>query len=304
MDNQAFGFQAENVGFPVGKHGETYHVGALKNTLPQRWLLPGSYDRADSVKVIAKFMNAAKEVWSDVSEELFTLGTRPHQYHALVGMYKGTEMGICATGIGAPAAEIAVVELTYGGARNFIRVGTSGCIDEQIKSGDLVVINESRGNVGTVMEYLGRDRMFDYIPCNAEVVSALEKACLSQGLSRITGEHERGTGFKTGRGYCADSFYHGQGRAVHCPLTLEMENLIPQLLQERVLTIEMETPGIAAVVTAYRERGEKPVSEVKVGSLVTPVANRITNDWTEDQRFQMQAVLVASEALHQLEKSP
>jgi uridine phosphorylase len=302
--NQAFGFQASNVIFPTGLKGETYHIGAIKDTLPKIWIVPGSYERADAVHERLDTLDAVGALWTDVQLKPLPLGTRPHQYHAITGKYNGSDIGICSTGIGAPAAEIDIIELLHGGARLFVRAGTSGCVDPQVMAGDLVVVNESRGNIGTVMEYLGRERMDGYIPSDRRIVTALEDACLSLGLERIVGAHERGKGFKTGRGYCADSFYHGQGREVFAPLTPEMQNLIPTLQAENVITIEMETPGIAAVIKMIQERGYDPKMREEVGfaSILTPVANRVTDDWNESREFQMQALKAASEALSMLDK--
>ncbi len=292
MEESAFGFKASDVTFPTGAEGETYHLGALKDSLPKCWIVPGSYERADSVK----------ELWKEVNSNPCPKGTRPHQYHAITGTYKGVKMGICSTGIGASAGEILINELIYGGGRVFVRVGTSGCLDPDIFSGDIVIVNESRGNVGTVMEYLGRKRMFDYIPSSPRVVDSLQRACLNLELKTIISkEHERGKGFKIGRGYCADSFYGGQARPAICGLTKEMETLIDELEKENVLTIEMETPGLAAVIKAYEERAPAPFNQVGFATLITPVANRKTNDWNEEKRFQMKALEVASEAFCILE---
>lgn len=288
----AFGFKAKNVEFPTGAKGETYHLGALDSSLPKYWIIPGSYTRADSIR----------ELWTDVNDNPCPLGTRPYQYHAVTGKYKDVPMGICSTGIGASAGEITMVEAIYGGGRYFVRAGTSGCNDKEIMSGDVVILNESRGNVGTVMEYLGKARMFDFIPSTPEVVEALEKACLDLGLEKISGTHERGKGFKVGRGYCADSFYAGQGRVALCPLTEEMEHLFEDLDSENVLTIEMETPGHAAVILAHRERSLEPYSQVGYASILTPVANRKTGDWNESKEYQMQTLRIASEAFVLLDR--
>ncbi len=291
MSDSAFGFKASDVDFPTGARGETYHVGALQDSLPKHWIIPGSWERAESIK----------ELWEDVNDTRCPLGTRPHQYHLITGTYNGVKMGMCSTGIGSSAGEIAINELIYGGGKNFIRVGTSGCLDPEILSGDLVIVAESRGNVGTVMEYLGRARMFDYVPSTLAVIASLDQACITAGLAKITGEHQRGKGFKVGRGYCSDSFYAGQGRPALCGLTEEMEHLIETLEAEGVLTIEMETPGFAAVIKAHRERSPPPYDEVRFATLLTTVANRKTNDWNEQKEYQMQALKIASEALWWLE---
>lgn len=46
---------------------------------------------------------------------------------------------VCSTGIGGPSTSIAVEELAQLGVRTFIRVGTTGAIQEDIAVGDLIV---------------------------------------------------------------------------------------------------------------------------------------------------------------------
>ena len=46
---------------------------------------------------------------------------------------------MCSTGIGGPSASIAMEELHNIGADTFIRVGTCGGIDLDVRSGDVVV---------------------------------------------------------------------------------------------------------------------------------------------------------------------
>lgn len=152
-----------------------------------------------------------------------------------------------------------------------------------------------------MIEYLGSERIFSYISSTPEVVSSLENACRNLGLARIYGEHQRGKGFEVGRGYCADSFYNGQGRPALCGLTMEMEELVDNLRKENFLTIEMESSGFAAIIQAHRERAPQPYDNLGFASILVPLANRITGDWNDDKKYQMQALKVASEALAQLD---
>lgn len=288
----SFGFKTKNVEFPTSEKGETYHIGTKNDNLPKYWIIPGSYERAECIK----------ELWTDLNTNPCPNITRPHQYHMITGKYKSVPMGICSTGIGSPAAEVSIVEMIFGGGRHFIRAGTCGGNDPEIMSGDVVIVNEARGNVGTVMEYLGKKRMFDYVQLNHQMIKVLEQACVNLGLKRIAGKHERGKGFKIGRGYCADSFYGGQGRTAFCSLTEETSQLLSTLENEGVLSIEMETAGIAALIKAYQERASAPYNEVTFASILTPAFNRRTGDCNEDKQYQMQLLKIASEAFVMLDK--
>ena len=61
---------------------------------------------------------------------------------AAVGTYKGAELGAWSTGIGGPSTECTLTDLAARGAHTFIRVGTTGAIQENIRIGD-IIINDS-----------------------------------------------------------------------------------------------------------------------------------------------------------------
>jgi uridine phosphorylase len=63
------------------------------------------------------------------------------------------ELGLARLPIGAPAAAIAVEELSVRGAEVFIGVGTVGAIDERLAAGDLVVCSAALRDEGTSHHY-------------------------------------------------------------------------------------------------------------------------------------------------------
>jgi uridine phosphorylase len=63
------------------------------------------------------------------------------------------ELGLARLPIGAPAAAIAVEELSARGAELFIGVGTVGAIDERLAAGDLVVCSAALRDEGTSYHY-------------------------------------------------------------------------------------------------------------------------------------------------------
>ena len=54
-------------------------------------------------------------------------------------MLNGTKVSVTSTGLGGPPAAIALEELCNWGAHTFIRVGTCGGIDMDVRGGDLVI---------------------------------------------------------------------------------------------------------------------------------------------------------------------
>lgn len=91
-------------------------------------LLPGDPNRVE--KMAAQWDEGAK---------LYTLSRRSA---AAVGTYKGVELGAWSTGIGGPSAECTLTDLAARGTHTFIRVGTTGAIQEGIRIGD-IIINDS-----------------------------------------------------------------------------------------------------------------------------------------------------------------
>jgi len=71
--------------------------------------------------------------------------------------YTGTvdRIGIsaCSTGIGCPSAAIALEELSRIGADTFIRVGTTGALQKDIKMGDIVIATSAVRADGTSKNY-------------------------------------------------------------------------------------------------------------------------------------------------------
>ena len=63
------------------------------------------------------------------------------------------DLGLARLPIGAPAAAIAVEELSARGTELFIGVGTAGAIDERLAEGDLVVCSAALRDEGTSYHY-------------------------------------------------------------------------------------------------------------------------------------------------------
>ena len=107
-------------------------LGHVDTAAPERApgyvLLPGDPNRVE--KMAAQWDEGAK---------LYTLSRRSA---AAVGTYKGVELGAWSTGIGGPSAECTLTDLAARGTHTFIRVGTTGAIQEGIRIGD-IIINDS-----------------------------------------------------------------------------------------------------------------------------------------------------------------
>ena len=104
-----------------------YFTGLNKNMISgvKYAVLPGDPKRAQS---LAKYLD------NDC-----TFLTANRQYSSYLANIAGGKVLIVSTGMGCPAISIAVEELAQLGIKYFIRVGTSGAIQNNIELGDIVI---------------------------------------------------------------------------------------------------------------------------------------------------------------------
>lgn len=100
------------------------------------------------------------------------------EYTLVNATYEGCELTICSTGIGSPSAAIAVEELAAVGVETFIRVGTTGALQEGIEIGDMVIATASAKEEGTTKRYESATipAVADYDVLSALITSAAEES--------------------------------------------------------------------------------------------------------------------------------
>lgn len=145
------------------------HIKCKKGDVAKFVLLPGDPAR---VKKIASYWDNAKEISNN------------REFLTYTGTYKGIKISATSTGIGGPSAAIAVEELANIGAQVFIRIGTCGALNGNIKSGDLVIPYASIRAEGTTKEYLPSEFPAVTTP---EVFNALTKAAENSKSTYFTG---------------------------------------------------------------------------------------------------------------------
>ena len=134
-------------------------------------------------------------------------------------------MSVTSTGIGGPSASIAMEELYRCGADTFIRIGTCGGMQTEVKSGDVVIATGAIRMEGTSREYAPIEfpAVADLAVTNA-LVGAAEK---------------KGYVFHTGVVQCKDAFY-GQHEPEVKPVSYELLNKWEAWKQLGCLASEME----------------------------------------------------------------
>ncbi len=197
-----------------------FHIRCKEGDVGRYVILPGDPGRCDSV---AKHFDDARLVSYNREFKIFT------------GTLFGEKVSVCSTGIGGPSAAIAMEELYNVGADTFIRTGTCGGIDINVKSGDIVVAT------GAVrFEHTSREYAPIEYPAVADfdVALALREASLGLGLTTHLGVVQ-----------CKDSFY-GQHSPERMPVASELLEKWEAWKRLKVKASEMESAALFVVANS------------------------------------------------------
>ena len=217
------------------QNGEQYHIGLKEGDAGKYVILPGDPKRC---KKIAEYFDNA-ELIADRRE-----------YTTYTGYLNGEKVTVTSTGIGGPSASIALEELVKIGAEKFIRVGTCGGIDINVKGGDIVVATGAVRMEGTSKEYAPIE--FPAV-ADLDITNALVEAC-----------KKLNNPFHTGIVQCKDSFY-GQHSPEKSPVSYDLINKWEAWKRLGCKASEMESAALLVVGSALN---------VKVGSVFLTVANQ------------------------------
>ncbi len=212
-----------------------YHIGLKEGDVGKYVILPGDPKRC---KKIAQYFENPQLVADN------------REYVTYTGYLDGEKVSVTSTGIGGPSAAIAMEELVKVGATHFIRVGTCGGIDINVKGGDVVVATAAIRMEGTSKEYAPIE--FPAV-ANLEITNALVDSAKQLGYTCHTGVVQ-----------CKDSFY-GQHSADKMPVSYELQNKWEAWKKLGCLASEMESAALF-IVASYLG--------VKVGSVFLTVANQ------------------------------
>ena len=146
--------------------GKQYHIGVGPDDIGEYVILPGDPKRCEK---IAKYFDNAVLVGDN------------REYVTYTGYLDGTKVSVCSTGIGGPSASIAMEELVANGAHTFVRIGTCGGMQIDIKGGDVVVATGAIRMEGTSKEYAPIE-----FPAVANTIPMLQIALKQSGFLQIT----------------------------------------------------------------------------------------------------------------------
>ena len=244
--------------------GKQYHTGVGPEDIGKYVIMPGDPKRC--AKIAEHFENSV-------------LVADSREYVTYTGTLDGVKVSVTSTGIGGPSASIAIDELAKCGAHTFIRVGTSGGMQDFVQSGDVVIANGAIRMEGTTKEFAP----IEY-PAVADiyVTNALMESAKELGIPSHVGVVQ-----------CKDSFF-GQHEPEVMPVSYELENKWQAWVRMGCLASEMESAALFIAGSFLR---------VRVGACMLVVANQerakkgLPNPQVHDTEA---AISVAVEALRKL----
>ena len=212
-----------------------YHIQVAEGEVGRYVILPGDPKRCEK---IAQYLDHPVQIADN------------REYITYTGTLDGIRVSVTSTGIGGPSASIAMEELYRCGADTFVRIGTCGGIQPEVKSGDIVIATGAVRMEGTSREYA---------PLEFPAVADL---AVTNALVEAAGK--KGYPFHTGVVQCKDSFY-GQHEPEIKPVSYELMNKWEAWKRLGCLASEMESAALF-VVGSYLK--------VRVGSCFLVVANQ------------------------------
>jgi len=206
------------------EEGLAFHLHIKEGDVGRYVLLPGDPARCEK---IARYFDDAHFV------------AQNREYVTWTGTLLGEKVSVVSTGIGCPSAAIAVEELVDVGADTFVRVGSSGSMQADVHTGDIVIVSASIRDEGTTSHYLPVE--FPAV-ANVDVVNAMRAGAKSLGLRHHCGVSQS-----------KDSFY-GEVERTRMPMAAHLEERWNAWVAGGTLCSEMESSAIFVLSSIYRKR--------------------------------------------------
>lgn len=89
----------------------------------------------------------------DLITDLEQIG-KNREYLTVKGYFKNKEIAICSVGIGSPSASIAIHEAKNAGAKQIIRVGSTGSLKLDLNTGDIIAPFAAVRDEGLTKKYI------------------------------------------------------------------------------------------------------------------------------------------------------
>ena len=201
-----------------------YHIQVGKGDVGRYVILPGDPKRC---KKIARYFDDARLIADS------------REYTTYTGYLDGVKVSVTSTGMGGPSASIAMEELVMSGADTFIRFGTCGGMQLDVKSGDVVIASGAIRMEGTSREYA---------PIEFPAVADIR---VTNALMQAADELEQK--YHIGVVQSKDSFY-GQHSPETKPVSYELLNKWEAWKRLGCLASEMESAALFVVASHLKVR--------------------------------------------------
>ncbi len=212
-----------------------YHIQLKKGDAGRYVLLPGDPGRCEK---IARYFDDPQFI------------SQNREYTTYSGTLLGEKVSVVSTGIGCPSTAIAVEELIKIGADTFIRVGTSGGIQPDTKTGDVAIVTAAIRDEGTTPQYLPLE-----FPAVADVDVVL---ALREGARKL------GIPYRVGVTQSKDSFY-GEVEPDRMPLADHLHARWKAWVDGGAICSEMESAAIFILSSIHRVRAGGVMMMVAAG---------------------------------------
>ena len=201
-----------------------YHIQVAKGEVGRYVIMPGDPKRC--VK-IAQYLDNPVLIADN------------REFITYTGTLDGVKVSVTSTGIGGPSASIAMEELYRCGADTFVRIGTCGGMQTDVKSGDIVIATGAIRMEGTSKEYAPIE--FPAV-ADLDVTNALVAAAKQKNFTHHTGVVQ-----------CKDAFY-GQHEPERMPVSYELLNKWEAWKRMGCKASEMESAALFIAASHLRVR--------------------------------------------------
>jgi uridine phosphorylase len=204
-----------------------YHIGISREDIDfaEIAILPGDPERVAS---LAKMLDSKAQSVA-VNRE----------YTSYLAEIKDQKILVISTGMGCPSVAIGVEELAMLGVKKFIRVGTTGTIQEKVTLGDLIINNAAVRLEGTSSHYAPLE-----FPATADLELTYQ---LAQSAKKFAIRHFVGIGISS------DTFWAGQERydGFSGYVIPRLQGSLAQWQKLGVLNYEMEASSLFTICSVF-----------------------------------------------------
>jgi uridine phosphorylase len=242
-----------------------YHIALKKGEVGRYVLLPGDPGR---VPKIAAFFDTAEEVAFN------------REYRTFTGTVDGIPISATSTGIGCPSAAICIEELIHCGADTFIRIGTAGGLQPEIRVGDLAITTATVREEGTTRQY---------VPLEYPAVADLDVTLALREAARKLGfPHHLGIG------HTKDAFY--SENADDLPLAEYCRQRWQTWQRASVLSTSMEAAALFVIASIKRVRAGEVLAVIGLTYRHEPIVAKTGVDEAIRTAIEAVKILAAQDA--------